>query len=69
MEDLLPCPFCGSGIDNFTSTPFPAGRNDDDGWIARCGNPGCFAEILADTKEDATKRWNRRTNKIEEKEE
>lgn len=46
-EDCLDyCPFCGSEQDNPSQYPHPFGRDGiDDGWIARCGNPSCGAEI------------------------
>ena len=57
---LKPCPFCGSDVDNDPLIPFPSNR-EGTSWVAQCGNPGCAAEIVARTKADAAKRWNRRT--------
>jgi hypothetical protein len=59
--ELKPCPFCGNTSKDTSSGDgmFPAFRGG--GWIARCGNPYCFAEVIGETKEDCASRWNRRT--------
>lgn len=54
---LLPCPFCGNA-DDFEGSPFPNGRRTS--WIIRCGVPNCGCDIVGDSPEGVTKRWNTR---------
>ena len=61
-EDVLePCPFCGSNQDNAGEYPFPASLREHGDWIARCGNPGCGAEIRLGSRKEVIAAWNRRT--------
>ena len=56
-EKLLPCPFCGGEAMTTYNTNF--------GWQAYCGNDNCFLNDLimsdCETKKDAIRKWNRRT--------
>lgn len=55
------CPFCGSEPDTVGRRPWPeTPRKPDTMWVARCGNPGCEAEVLGRTPVDAARRWNQR---------
>lgn len=62
---LLPCPFCGSPVDNLPEMPFPTTRARDC-WCARCGNPDCSVEMFGNTAEEVLTRWNRRTAALAE---
>jgi hypothetical protein len=61
IDVIKGCPFCGAqGLDTSDGSAFPAGREENTYWIARCGNPDCHAEVLGDNEEDAIRKWNRR---------
>ena len=58
MEDLKPCPFCGSGEIKI--------RNIMNGWVCGCGTTDCIGQNFHirkyETKEKAIEAWNRRAN-------
>lgn len=67
MEQLKPCPFCGSDwVGAFKDT---AAMNDgvvnigDDCWTANCRNCWCFITNVP-TKKSAVECWNRRVEVI-----
>lgn len=59
MTIFMPCPFCGADHpDNPDESPsFPDGQG---GWVVRCGDPSCGAEVRDDSPGDALAKWNRR---------
>lgn len=59
LPALLPCPFCGCEVDNEPPTPFSIDEKRE-WWAARCGNPGCAAEIVDRLPESVARKWNAR---------
>ena len=54
MAELRSCPFCGREPD--------VPEKSVDGYWVECSNPNCMALIESDTKEEAIKAWNTRTD-------
>lgn len=59
MSKPLPCPLCGDT--ELDGGPFPMRRGDNPEYAVRCGSPVCGCEVIGPSREEAVRRWNRRT--------
>lgn len=71
MSTFRACPFCGCDHpDNTLDNPaFPDIRGEGTqrelhGYIVRCGNPGCAAEMRGEYAREALEKWNRRVSQL-----
>lgn len=62
MNELKPCPFCGSRAEINHKEKL-------DAWIVECTNQRCFASYMIgwwyDTEQEAVEMWNRRETQWE----
>ena len=56
MENLLPCPFCGTSNPSINDIEFTA--------EVQCSGDDCNAKVSAMIEDDAIKLWNRRPTKL-----